>query len=103
VVLARSRALAACRRSRTIHQRGENAILAYLGWLQEDDAGKKRRWNSTGLSKRLGRWAHASFKKELLKAHKHLEGVHRTEKRPGSREISDRIVGGNASLRILPF
>jgi putative transposase len=67
---------------------GRKQYLAYLGWLQEDEAGKKA-LQFDRLSKD---WAVGArgFKKELLKEHRQLE---RTVKRgeAGPREISAEL------------
>ena len=52
---------------------GRKRFVDYLGWRQEDDAGKK----SLEFDRLSKDWAlgEKEFKKELLKAHRHLEGA----------------------------
>jgi putative transposase len=74
---------------------GRNRYLAYLGWLQEDEAGKKA-LEFERLSKD---WAVGprAFKKELLKVHRHLESsLDRKEAGPG--EISMELWEERLSL-----
>jgi len=64
---------------------GRKRYVDYLGWLQEDDFGKK----SLEFDRLSKDWAvgEKEFKKELLKAHRHLEGaVERGD--AGPRELS---------------
>ena len=68
--------------------KGRKRYLAYLGWLHEDDAGKKM-LEFDRLSKD---WAIGArgFKKALLQEHQHLEqSVRRGE--AGPREISTEL------------
>lgn len=67
---------------------GQKRYLAYLAWLHEDDAGKKN-LQFDRLSKD---WAVGTreFKKELFKAHKHLEAaIEKNES--GPREIAQEL------------
>ena len=67
---------------------GRKQYLAYLGWLQEDEAGKKA-LEFDRLSKG---WAVGAkgFKKALLKEHRHLERAGE-QREAGPREMSEEL------------